>query len=123
VQGIKNRASIKGFYGNKKEFEKRAAQTDYDLDEPPVLSGEDTGPNPVEYLLMGLSGCITTTFVASAAARGIELRSLESELEGDLDLRGFFGLDQTVPVGYKEIRFRFTVDSDASLEAAAASCP
>lgn len=70
----------------------------------------------MEFLLIGLSGCITTTFVANAAARGIEIRSLESELEGDIDIRVFLDLDASVPTGYKEIRFTFAIDADASVQ-------
>jgi uncharacterized OsmC-like protein len=116
VKGTKNHATIQSFYGAKEEHSERKARLDYDIDEPPILLGEDSGPNPVEFLLVGLSGCITTTLVANAAARGVEFRSLESELEGDLDLRGFLDLDPNVPVGYKEIRLTFTVDSDATQE-------
>ncbi len=114
--GTQNHATIQGFYGAKEEHSDRKARLDYDIDEPPVLMGEDKGPNPVEFLLVGLSGCITTSFVANAAARGIEIRSLEAELEGDLDIRGFLDLDKDVPPGYKEIRFKFTIDADASEE-------
>lgn len=112
--GTLSHAKVKGYYGAKEEHPDRKAQLEFDLDEPPELLGKDKGPNPVEYLLVGLSGCITTTLVANAAARGIEIRSLESELEGDIDLRGFLDIDPNVPSGYKEIRFKFTVDADAS---------
>ena len=60
--------------------------------------------NPVEYLLVALSGCITTSLVAHAAAKKISLRSVESRFEGDIDLQGFLGISQDVPVGYQEIR-------------------
>lgn len=86
----------------------------YDEDEPPALLGENRGANPVEYALTALAGCLTTSLVAHAAARGIELRSVESELEGDLDVRGFLGLDPNVRNGYQNIRVKFHVDADAS---------
>jgi uncharacterized OsmC-like protein len=116
VKGTRNTAVIQGFYGQNQEHPDRKAKLEYDLDEPPALLGQDQGPNPVEYLLVGLSGCVTTTLVANAAARGIEIRSLSSNLEGDIDLRGFLGIDPNVPVGYKEIRFSFVIDSDATQE-------
>lgn len=114
--GTLNRATVKGFYGAKEEHPDRAGRLDYDIDEPPVLMGQDRGPNPVEYLLVGLSGCITTSLVAHAAARGIKLNSVASELEGDIDLRGFMDIDPNVPVGYKEIRVTFAIDADATRE-------
>ncbi|WP_414973561.1 OsmC family protein [Geobacter sulfurreducens] len=84
----------------------------FDLDEPPVLLGENRGANPVEYLLVALSGCLTTSLVAHAAARGIALRGVKSRYEGDIDLRGFLGLSEEVPVGYREIRVFFSIDAD-----------
>ena len=86
----------------------------FDLDEPPVLLGTNQGTNPVEYLLVALSGCITTSLVAHAAARKIALRGVESRFEGDIDLRGFLGISQEVPVGFQEIRVYFKIDADLS---------
>jgi uncharacterized OsmC-like protein len=82
--------------------------------EPPVLLGQDRGANPVEHLLNALIGCLTTTLVYHAAARGIDIRSVESELEGDLDLRGFLGISNEVRKGYSEVRVRMRVKSNAS---------
>ncbi len=65
----------------------------------------DIGPNPVEYLLTALLSCLTTTMVYHAALRGIHIEELESEVEGDLDLQGFFGLPQ------KGVRNHYTTDS------------
>jgi uncharacterized OsmC-like protein len=115
MSGTRNRATIKDFYGAGQNDDTRAAMT-FEIDEPPVLLGENRGANPVEYLLAGLSGCLTTSMVAHAAARGIELRAVESRLEGDLDLHGFLGLSETAPVGYKEIRVTFKIDADLSDE-------
>jgi len=111
VGGTHNRARVKDFYGACAEDDSRTTIT-FEIDEPPVLLGENRGANPVEYLLAGLSGCLTTSMVAHAAARGIALRGVESRLEGDLDLHGFLGLSETVPVGYQEIRVTFKIDAD-----------
>jgi uncharacterized OsmC-like protein len=88
----------------------------FEIDEPPVLLGNNQGANPVEYLLVGLSGCLTTSMVAHAAARGIKLRGVQSRLEGELDVQGFLGLSETIPVGYKNIRVTFKIDGDLSDE-------
>jgi len=85
-----------------------------DADEPPVLLGEDAGANPVEYVLHALAACLTTTMVYHAAARGIEIQAVHSELEGDLDLRGFLGLSNEVRKGYHDIRVRMRVKSQAT---------
>jgi uncharacterized OsmC-like protein len=68
----------------------------FDLDEPPVLLGQNLGSNPVEYLLVALSGCLTTAMVAHASAKGIDLKGVESRYEGDIDLRGFLGISPEV---------------------------
>lgn len=113
INGGHNRTTIEDFYGaledhpHEKLFE-------LDADEHQVLLGEDKGPNPVEYLLTALAGCLTSALVYHAAAKGIELKGIESRLEGDIDLRGFLGLSEDVPVGYEEIRVFFAIDADVS---------
>ncbi|EGJ48803.1 OsmC family protein [Desulfocurvibacter africanus] len=116
IKGTNNKATVKGYYGAGEEHDMRAVSMTFDEDEPPVLLGNDKGPNPVEWVLVGLSGCLTTSLVAYAAAKGIELRSVESELEGDLDVRGFLNLDPNVRNGYQNIRVHFKIDADASDE-------
>lgn len=110
--GGHNQTSIKRFYGAKRQIDHEVPFR-IEADEPPILLGGDQGANPVEYLLTALAGCLTTTLVYHAAARGIIIRSVESELDGELDLRGFLGLSDKVRKGYKNIRVRFSIDSDA----------
>ena len=107
-----NCSTISGFYGAKQEMTHKQ-QFELHADEPPILAGEDQGANPVEHLLNALASCVTTSMVAHAAVRGIHIEELESELEGDIDLRGFLGLDATVPKGYTNIRMKFKVKTDA----------
>lgn len=113
--GTYSRATVKDFYGAMQEDDTRAPLI-FDLDEPPVLLGNNNGANPVEYLLVGLSGCLTTAMVAHASAKGIDLRSVECSLEGDLDVQGFLGLSEEIPVEYQEIRVTFKIDADISAE-------
>lgn len=112
ISGALNRSSIQGFHAAGAEDDSRREPFIYDNDEPPVLLGENRGANPVEYLLHGLAGCITTTFVYYAAAMGVELESVESMLEGDLDLRGLLGVAPVKP-GFQSIRVRMQVRSSA----------
>jgi len=111
VEGTHNRATVKDFYGALLEDDSREPLV-FEMDEPRVLLGEDLGANPVEYLLVALSGCLTTSLVAHAAARGISLKKVSSRYEGDIDLRGFLGLSEEVPVGFQTIRVYFTIDAD-----------
>jgi uncharacterized OsmC-like protein len=112
LKGGHNRTYIKNFYGAQKNHPHNKPFK-LDADEPPLLLGEDIGPNPVEYALTALAACVTTSIVYHAAAKGIQLNSVESRLEGDIDLQGFLGLSNEVPRGYKEIRMFFKIDADA----------
>ena len=114
--GDANRSTISGFHGTCGEHVHAKGPFRMDNAEPPVLLGEGAAPNPVEYVLHALAGCLTTTMAYHAAARGIEVRSIESSLEGDLDLRGFLGLDETVRQGFSSVRVTMRVRADASAE-------
>ncbi len=114
VDGGENRSTIKDFYGNGTEDSSRESPFEFVNGEPPVLLGNNEGANPVEFLLHALAGCVTTTFVLHAAARGIRINSISTRMEGDLDLRGLLGLDETVSPGYERIRIIFDVDADCS---------
>jgi uncharacterized OsmC-like protein len=113
--GARNVATVGAFHGALEEHP-REEPFEYVLDEHPVLLGGDTGGNPVEYLLTALSGCLTTSLVYHAAARGIEVTGVESSYEGDIDLHGFLGMDESVRPGYQEIRVTMKVEADVSEE-------
>ncbi len=106
-----NCTTISGFYGAKQEMTHKQ-EFELHADEPPILAGNDEGANPVEHLLHALASCVTTSMVAHATVRGIHIEELESKLEGDIDLRGFLGLDAKVPKGYTNIRVTFKVKTD-----------
>lgn len=86
------------------------------IDEPRELLGGDTSPNPQEYLLAAMNACMLNTFVAVCSMLGVTLRSLEIESHGQLDLRGFLGLDSNVRAGYEEIHYTIRVDGDGTPE-------
>ena len=79
-----------------------------------MLLGTSEGANPVEFLPHALAGCVTTTFILHAMARGITIRELSTELKGDIDLQGLLGLDDSVSAGYEQISIRMTVKADCS---------
>ncbi|MBL0922436.1 MAG: OsmC family protein [Phycisphaerales bacterium] len=85
-------------------------------DEPPELCGRSEAANPQEVLMGAMNACIMVGFVANCALEGVELESLEIETEGELDLRGFLGLDASVKPGYDELRYTVRVKADAPLE-------
>ena len=116
VDGGENRSRIKEFYGAGSEDESRTEASEFTNGEPPVLLGANEDANPVEYLLHALAGCVTTTTVLHAAARGIQIERLSTELVGTIDVQGLLALDDSVPVGYEQIRIKMDIQADCSDE-------
>ena len=116
INGGHNRTSIKDFYGAGQEDTTRKRTFVFDNDEPVTLLGEDNGANPVEFVLHALAGCLTTSLVYHAAAQGVRIDAVESKFEGDLDLRGFLGMNEDVRNGYENIRVTFKIKADAPEE-------
>lgn len=99
-------------------FASEAKVRDFDpiaSDEPAGLGGTDTAPNPVEQLLGALGNCLAVGYAANATATGIELTGLRIDLDGDLNLETFLGIDDG-HAGYDAIRVRVHVESDAEPE-------
>lgn len=116
IDGGENRSSIQDFFGAGTEDSSRTQPFVFTNGEPPVLLGNNEGANPVEYLLHALAGCVTTTTVLHATARGIRIKRLSTELAGSMDLQGLLALDDSVPVGYREIRINMDIEADCSDE-------
>ncbi|MFP3854832.1 MAG: OsmC family protein [Anaerolineales bacterium] len=116
ISGAHSRTQIKGFYGAGQEDSSREQSFVLDRDEPPVLLGQNKGPNAVESVLHALASCLAVGFVYNAAAQDIEVRDLSFEVEGNLDLHGFLGLSDQVRPGYQDITVRYHVDADAPRE-------
>jgi uncharacterized OsmC-like protein len=116
IGGGENRSTIKAFYGAGSEDESRSEPFVFTNDEPPILLGDNKGANPVEVLLHALAGCVTTTTVLHATARGIKIHKLSTELVGNIDVQGLLALDDTVPVGYESINIKMDIEADCSDE-------
>jgi len=87
-----------------------------DIDEPAELGGGNAHPNPQEHLIAALNACMMVGYVALCALENITLEKLEIQTEGDIDLRGFLGLDDTIPPGYKSLKYTVTIKGNASEE-------
>ena len=111
-----NRSTIRDFFGAGQEDDSRDHDFEFTNGEPPVLLGDNEGANPVEFLLHALAGCVTTTTVLHAAARGIEIRRIGTELKGQLDAQGLLDLDPEVPASYESIRIVMDIEADCSDE-------
>jgi uncharacterized OsmC-like protein len=97
-----SRAQVQGFGIGGQQVSR---QFTIDIDEPCELGGSNRFANPQEHLLAALNACMTVGYVAQCAARGITLESLEIETDGEIDLRGFLGIDATVPAGYEKLNY------------------
>ena len=116
IDGAHNRSTIKDFYAAGGEDTSRGEAFELDAGEPAILLGTDTGANPAEFLLHALAACLTTSIVYVAAARKVELTSVESTLTGDMDVRGALGVDEKPRNGFERIRVSFRVTGHASEE-------
>jgi uncharacterized OsmC-like protein len=85
-------------------------------DEPHELLGTNSAPNPQELLMSAVNACMMVGYVAQASIRGIRLDDCRIETEGELDLRGFLGLDEKVPPGYRRLNYTFWLEGDGSRE-------
>lgn len=115
VEGTCSETTIEAFDGAGGRHE-HAATFSYRADHPAVLVGADRGPTPVEFLLHGLASCITSGIGNIAAARGVRLTSVESTIEGDIDLQGILGLSKEVRNGYQRLRLKVAIAGDAPAE-------
>src|SRR6266481_2054084 len=98
----RSRAQVEGFGIGGEQVPRRFT---IDIDEPCELGGTNRFANPQEHLLAALNACMTVGYVAQCAVRGINLESLEIETDGDIDLRGFLGIDPAVPAGYEKLSY------------------
>jgi uncharacterized OsmC-like protein len=111
--GTHSISTVEKFHGLGEEHTHRTSFR-FEADHPEVFASEDLGATPVELVLVGLASCLTAGVAAVAQNRGIQLRSVEAELEGSMDIQGILGIDSDVRNGYDDIKVRFDIDADAS---------
>jgi uncharacterized OsmC-like protein len=115
IDGGANRSTIQEFYGAKEWDTSRTEPFVFTNGEPPVLLGDNEGANPVEFLLHALAGCVTTTTVLHAAARGIRIESISTRMRGKIDLQGLLNLAPVSP-GYESIQIEMDIRADCTDE-------
>jgi uncharacterized OsmC-like protein len=115
VNGTYSEAKVSNFFGLGEE-QTHKTETTFEADHPEIFASEDRGITPIEYLLVGLASCLTAGIASVAQNRGIQLRSVESKLEGEMDIQGILGMDSDVRNGYEDIKVVFNIDADASQE-------
>ncbi len=116
--------------GTATEVSVDAGRHRFTIDEPAALGGTDLGANPIDHLLAALGACNVITYQVWAQKLGIRLDGVDIELAGDLDIRGFFGIDPDVRPGFQGIEARVTLRGPESperyvelREAVEAHCP
>jgi uncharacterized OsmC-like protein len=113
LNGTHSKTDVKGFFGLGQE-QQHKTESSFEADHPEIFASEDHAITPIEYVLVGLASCLTAGVAAVAQNRGIQLRSVESKLEGKMDIRGILGMDSDVRNGYDDIKVTFKIDADAS---------
>ncbi len=88
----------------------------FTIDEPSQILGVNSAPNPAEYMLGGLAGCMAVTFMTGATAMNIEIDQLQLEIDGELDLQGFLGITPDANPGFPELKFIFHVKGNGTKE-------
>ena len=111
--GTHSTTNVGGFFGLGQE-QQHKTETSFSADHPEIFASEDKGITPIEYVLVGLASCLTAGVAAVAQNRGIQLRSVESKVEGKMDIQGILGIDSDVRNGYDDIKITFKIDADAS---------
>jgi uncharacterized OsmC-like protein len=115
IGGTHSNSTVQGFYGLGAEQNHRT-RFSFDSDHPEVFASEDNGATPVEYVLVGLAGCLTAGVAAVAQNREIQLRSVKATLEGSMDIQGILGIDSDVRNGFDDVKVVFEIDADATRE-------
>ena len=113
--GVHSTIKVQSFFGLGQE-QTHKEEWAFDADHPEVFAAQDNGITPIEFLLVGLASCLTAGVASVAENRGIQLRSVESTVEGAHDIRGILGADSDVRNGYNDIKVTFNIDADASKE-------
>ena len=109
----RSRAQVEGFRIGGEQVPRRFS---IDIDEPFELGGSNRFANPQEHLIAALNACMTVGYVAQCAVRGITLESLEIETDGEIDLRGFLGIDPAVPPGYEKLSYIVRIKGSGTKE-------
>lgn len=117
--GVESRSTVEGFFGLGAEQTRKAPHI-IKADHPEQFAASDRGATPAEIALSALASCLSAGVAAVAQNRGIQLRSVQATVEGDMDLAGILGIDPEVRNGFKAIRVAFEIDADATPEEIAA---
>jgi uncharacterized OsmC-like protein len=114
-KGTHSQSTVADFTGLGTEQRHRTTH-EFDVDHPECFASEDNGVTPVEFVLVGLVGCLTAGVASVAQLRGIQLRSVTATIEGQMNVLGILGADPDIRNGFDAVTVRFAIDADASRE-------
>ena len=117
--GTHTQSSVEGFFGLGEE-QRHVREYSYDTDHPEIFASADKGSTPVEFVLVGLAGCLTAGIASVAQNRNIQLNSVKATIEADMDIQGILGIDADVRNGFNGVTVKYEIDADASEEDIAA---
>lgn len=113
VKGTHSHSTVESYFGLGEEQSHRT-RFEYDADHPELFASEDNGATPIEFVLVGLAGCITAGVASIAQYRDIQLRTVTATLTGKMDVQGVMGVDPEVRNGFSEINVHYDIDADAT---------
>jgi len=119
INGTHSRSTVDGFYGLGSEQRHRRS-FEFDSDHPEIFASADNGATPVEFVLVGLAGCLSAGIASVAQYRSIQVHSVRASLEAGMDLQGVLGIDGNVRNGFDGIKVHYEIDADATPEQIAA---
>lgn len=111
--GTRSEHKVKGFKIGGVEVRR---DFDIQIDEPKELCGTNLHPNPQEHLLAAMNACMMVGYSAVSALMGVRLTRLEVTTTGDIDLRGFLGIDPSVANGYEQLQQTVRIAGDGTPE-------
>lgn len=112
-RGVQSTVTVKNYFGLGAD-QSHKQESQFTADHPETFAADDKGITPIEYLLVGLASCLTAGIASVAQNRGVQLRSVEADIEGSHDIRGILGADRDVRNGFNDVKVTFHIDADAT---------
>lgn len=113
ISGTHTKTSVSSFVGLG-DVQQHRTEFSFDTDHPEIFASEDVGATPLEYVMVGLAGCLTAGIASVAQNRNIQLHSVKATMTGDMDIQGVLGIDSDVRNGFNNITVRYEIDANAS---------
>jgi uncharacterized OsmC-like protein len=111
--GTHTESTVQKYFGLGEE-QSHVKEFAYDTDHPEIFASADKGSTPVEFVLVGLAGCLTAGIASVATNRAIQLNAVKATIEAPMDIQGILGIDSDVRNGFEGITVKYQIDANAS---------